>query len=222
MIGNFYQFRDNALFERAVTHPSYCRGRRKHIKSYERLEFLGDSVLGLAVADILFEFYPEASEGDLAVMHSNLINTRAISHCALKIGLDSAMRMDEGEEKNGGRLKHRNLENAMEAVIAAIYLDGGFPVVKEIVRRLWDDLLSAGATIKNRDSKTILQEFAQKHALGLPSYKMLEQKGLSHDPSFIVEVSISPKEGAQGEGKSKKEAEQSAATNLLHKLNMEK
>ncbi|MDP6096494.1 MAG: ribonuclease III [Gammaproteobacteria bacterium] len=206
-----YVFSSQALIERAITHRSANK------LNNERLEFLGDSLLGFIVAGVLMERFPDASEGDLSRMRSNLVNKDALADIAREIDLGAYIRLGTGELKSGGKRRNSILADAVEALIAAIYLDGGLAPCKEFVLQ-WgepglNELTRQG---EHKDCKTRLQELLQAKGLPLPEYQVAEISGEAHDQTFTVQCSISlldtPEQGA---GKSKRLAEQEAAEKVL-------
>jgi ribonuclease-3 len=205
-----HAFGDTSLLATALTHPSLAG---QGGASYERLEFLGDRVLGLAIADLLMERYPQESEGDLARRHALLVDRDSLARVAAGIGLGDWVRMTDGEAAAGTRGSASVLADAMEAVIGALYRDGGFVTASVIVRRLWLPLVeSRGAPPK--DAKTALQEWAQARGLPLPSYRVLARTGPDHAPHFTVEVAVSGHPPARAQGKSRRAAERAAAAAL--------
>lgn len=210
-----YKFRNSTLLEEALTHPSFSRDKESHSYNYERLEFLGDRVLGLVIAEILFNKHSDMNEGSLAVVQAHLVNSSCLAEVAKTIGLGDMLRMDLGEEAIGGRRNPRNLENAMEALIAAIYLDSDYATIASIVTKWWEPYLANSEAMDVRDSKSLLQELAQRKRLPLPHYKVITQTGPAHQPTFSVAVSLDGIGAAEGHGLSKKAAELAAAHNLL-------
>ena len=207
-----YEFRDVGLLEQALTHPSVVSGRTKRrFTEYERLEFLGDRVLGLVMAEVLYQHFPNDPEGDLAKRHVALVRREALARVATLIHLGDYLTLSVGEDGAGGRLNPGLLADACEAVIGALFVDGGFEVAKTFVRTHWIPLL-AELSAPPKDAKTRLQEWAQAQGLGLPQYKVTGQQGLAHNPVFVVEVRVNgPVAVASGTGSSKRMAEQAAA-----------
>jgi ribonuclease-3 len=202
------------LLVRALTHPSAANRQGAIDDSYERLEFLGDRVLGLIVADLLMVRFPQEPEGALALRHAELVRRETLAEVAAEIGLDDYLRLAKGEEAAGERQNPALLANACEAVIAALYLDGGLAVAWAFVERLWGVRLEADAR-PPQDAKTALQEWAQGRALGLPKYREVGRQGPAHEPHFTLEVAVGDRQPARGEGRSKRLAEQAAAARLL-------
>ncbi len=205
------------LLARALTHPSAAHRQGGTDDSYERLEFLGDRVLGLIVADLLMARFPREPEGALAVRHAELVRRETLAEVAGEIGLDAYLRLAKGEEAAGERRNPALLADACEAVIGALYLDGGLAVAWAFVERLWGARLEAEAP-PPKDAKTALQEWAQARALGLPKYREVERQGPAHEPHFTLEVAVGDAQPARGEGRSKRLAEQAAAACLLARL----
>ena len=205
------------LLARALTHPSAALRRDGIDDSYERLEFLGDRVLGLIVADLLMARFPREAEGALALRHAELVRRETLAEVAGEIGLEDYLRLAKGEEAAGERQNPALLANACEAVIGALYLDGGLAVAWAFVERLWAARLEADAR-PPQDAKTALQEWAQARALRLPKYREVGRKGPAHEPYFTLEVEVGGQQPARGEGRSKRLAEQAAAARLLARL----
>ncbi|OAN50815.1 ribonuclease III [Paramagnetospirillum marisnigri] len=212
-----HRFARPELLTQALTHPSISQGRRKQSAPYERLEFLGDRVLGLVVADMLFNAFPDEAEGALARRFTGLVRREAVARVALAIGLDDRLSMAKGDEEAGGRANQGILADACEAVIGAIYADGGFEPAARFVRRHWAALMDEAAA-PPKDAKTALQEWAQGRGKPLPIYTVAGAEGPPHEPIFLVEVTVEGAGSAQGRGSSKRLAEQSAAAALLEKV----
>ena len=212
-----YQFRDPELLERALTHASVGDGA-KTVRHNERLEFLGDRVLGLLAADYLVASDGEAREGMLSNRHARLVNGRTCAAIARKLHLGEALRLAASETKTGGREKDNILGDACEAVMAAVYLDGGLDPARTVFRRLWaDELSDLGRHADGKDPKTALQEWAQGRGLGLPTYRVLNREGPDHAPRFTVQAVIHSLEPETAEGGSRREAEKAAALGLLQR-----
>ncbi len=208
-----YTFNDPELLIRAMTHSSYGDGQRK-TPDNERLEFLGDRVLGLLTADALYDHSTEA-EGTLARRLNALVRKETCAKVARQIGLGDALLISSAEDRQGGREKTSILGDACEALIAAIYLDGGYEDVKSFYDRFWLPLLAEVVKKSAKDPKTELQERAMASAQGLPKYEILERSGPDHRPLFVIEVSVAGIGSATGTGKSKRDAERFAASHLL-------
>jgi len=200
-----YRFHNNALLRLALTHPS-----AKEDRDNQRLEFLGDAVLECAVSDLLYRKYPGLQEGELTARRAALVCEETLSYLARTLGVGRCLRMGHGEESTAGREKPSILADAMEAVLAAVYLDGGWDAANALVGKLFaqEETLS---TLRGQDDKGLLQAFTQAHELGLPEYTVMQQSGPAHDRRFVVEACVSGRAVASGEGSSKKTAEQAAA-----------
>lgn len=209
-----YRFADRSLLTRALSHASIG------IDSNERLEFLGDRVLGLIVAERLYSNHPDETEGGLAVRLNRLVKREACAKVAEAAGLAPYLIMASAEAASGGRKKGAILSGACEALIAALYLDGGMLAAKNFVMHYWhDDFLASIPEL--RDAKTALQEWAQSGVLKdkvQPSYVVTERSGPDHAPSFLMEVRIPGHEPQRGEGPTKRDAEQDAAARMLQRL----
>ncbi len=210
-----YTFRDKGVLERALTHSS-ARADRRSSEDNERLEFLGDRVLGLAIAELLIELDPAASEGDLARRFNRLVRRDTCARVARSLDLGTVLTLSPSESESGGRDKETILADAAEALLAAIFLEAGYEVVRNIVRRWWSPLLEA-LPQSVTDAKSALQEWAQGQGLALPQYAQVGRKGPDHAPLFTTEVRIAGREPALGTGANKRAAEQAAATALLER-----
>ncbi len=208
-----YKFQDKALGQRALTHSSFGDGRRA-IENNERLEFLGDRVLGLLTAEKLFILSP-SDEGAMARRLNALVRKETCARIARKLGLGDALQISPSEEKQGGREKVSILGDACEALLAAIYLDGGFEAAKLFFEAHWVDEIDAVTKGSMKDPKTSLQEKAVMAAGAQPVYAVIERSGPDHRPLFVVEVNVENIGSAKGSGKSKKDAERYAALHLL-------
>ncbi len=211
-----HRFADPDLLQQALTHPSTfgAAAGRRHGASYERLEFLGDRVLGLVVADMLYRSFPGESEGPLARRLAELARKEAIARVAESIDLGRHLVLSRGEEDGGGRQNPSLLADACEAVIGALYLDGGLEAARVFIEREWQPLLEEN-TRPPKDAKTALQEWAQGSGLPLPSYRIVASEGPPHDPVFEVEVEVAGRPPVTGSGRSRRAAEQAAASALL-------
>jgi ribonuclease-3 len=207
-----YFFSDLGLLERALTHVSAAAGGPA--QSYQRLEFLGDRVLGLAVADLLFAAFPDAPEGELSRRLSELVRKESCAEVADRWDLGAHLRLGTGEVQSGGRRNRTILADATEAVIGAVFLDGGFPIAKALVQRAFAESLAAPRQAM-RDPKSALQEWVQGRGLAAPRYTVVEQIGPDHAPQFRIMVTVDGLEGALGSGQSKRVAEQDAARHVL-------
>ena len=208
-----YRFRDKALLERALTHISALKGQGR-AGSYQRMEFLGDHVLGLAVSEMLFAAFPKAEEGELSRRLADLVRRESCADVARAIDLGAALRLGASEVRSGGRSRVAILADVCEALIGAVFLDGGYKAAKELVERYWSDRMRTPVR-PLRDPKTVLQEWAQARGLPTPSYREVERIGPHHDPVFRVAVVLPEREPAEGRGRSKRAAEQAAAATLL-------
>ena len=207
-----HTFRDPLLLERALTHVSAAAGEAG--RSNQRLEFLGDRVLGLAVAELLYTTFPGATEGELSHRLSGLVRRETCSAIAEEWNLGAFLLLGSGEGKAGGRRNRTTLADAMEAVLGAVFLDAGYDVAKELVVRVATGRVRAAAT-PPRDPKTALQEWAQGQGKPTPTYSVVERTGPDHAPVFSVSAHIKGVAEAVGCGGSKREAEQSAALEIL-------
>ncbi len=215
-----YRFTNQELLKTALTHSSYANeNRSRNILFNERLEFLGDSVLSLIVSNYLFENYQKLPEGDLTKTRATIVCERSLWACATNIEMGKFLILGKGEEMTGGRTRVSILADAYEALIAAIYLDGGFAVVREwLLGQLYDTILSAVKGKVVTDYKTALQERAQKNGSAEILYQVVDEMGPDHNKTFVVHVSVDGEVLGMGEGKSKKNAEQMAAQNAYVKL----
>jgi len=219
-----YRFHRDAWLLEALTHKSYlneAHGTKE--TDNERLEFLGDSVLNLAVSDYLVKAFPDASEGDLSKLRAGLVSEESLAQVGRRLGLGEALRLGRGEELTRGREKSSILADAVEAVMAAVYLDGGLDAASCCVKDAFGNILEAsGPSIGKTDFKTDLQEICQRAFNTLPHYGTVRESGPDHDKLFEVEVLIRGDRHGSGVGKSKKEAEQKAAKQALEHLGQSK
>jgi ribonuclease III len=201
---------DEALLDRALTHRSYAY-EHGGLPTNERLEFLGDAVLGVVVTDTLFRAHPDLSEGRLAKLRAAVVNARALAEVARTVGLGVHIKLGRGEEATGGRNKSSILSDTVEAVIGAVYLSGGFETATAVVHRLFDPLMENAARLgAGLDWKTSLQELAAERSLGVPEY-VIDDTGPDHEKTFTARVRVGERLYGHGTGRSKKEAEQQAA-----------
>ena len=207
-----YTFKNKKLLQTALTHPSASNKRNS---SYERMEFLGDSILNATIADMVYRKFEDYSEGELSVILANLVNSKTIVKVAIALGLGKEIVLDNGEELSGGRTNPNNLENALEALIAAIYLDSDFDTVKNVISKWWARFFLDAENLFQKDYKTQLQELAQKKYKLLPKYQTESKIGKPHNPIFTVSVSLNDCKLVD-EGKTKKEAEQKVARKMLN------
>ncbi len=208
-----YVFKNKALAVTALTHSSYGDGRSKNSNN-ERLEFLGDRVLGLLTAEKLFEF-TNGDEGSMARRLNALVRKETCARVARQVNLGAYLLISPSEARQGGRDKTSILGDACEAILAAIYLDGGFVAAQTFYDRFWYDEIAAVMAKSTKDPKTDLQEKASAYGYGLPAYSVIERSGPDHRPLFVIEVDIEGLGKARGTGKSKKDAERYAALHLL-------
>ncbi|PCI33798.1 MAG: ribonuclease III [Alphaproteobacteria bacterium] len=207
-----FVFNDVDLLREALTHPSLEGG-----KQYQRLEFVGDRVLGLVIAEWLFEQYPDADEGGLASRHTNMVRKETLAEVAGVMKLSGFIHMAKSTEDNGGRTKPTILADACEAVIGAVNQDGGYDAARTLVRKFWKRYILQ-ETIGKRDAKTRLQEWVQARQIPTPNYVVVERTGPAHEPFFTIEARVKGMDPAEGKGRSKREAEQDAAAKLLTRL----
>lgn len=215
-----YRFQDKKLLVQALTHSS--RANERHLgrqAANERLEFLGDAVLELVTSDFLYQEYPDKPEGELTRLRASIVCEPTLAFCTRELDLGQYLLLGKGEEMTGGRKRDSILSDAMEAVIGAIYLDGGLASAKEFIHRfVLNDL---GHKQLFFDSKTILQEVVQGKHKGEVSYELLKESGPDHDKKYLVEVLVGERRLGRGEGRTKKGAEQEAAYQALLKLKPE-
>lgn len=211
-----YRFVDAVLIRTALTHKSYLNenpGPDRH--DNERLEFLGDAVLSLTVGHLLMDRYPTRAEGELSKARAQLVSEPALAEVAEGVALGEWLFLGRGEEQTGGRHKASLLADACEAVIGAVYLDGGFGASMELVRRLFGSRVEAAFAPGSGDFKTRLQELAQSHYRLQPRYHLVASQGPDHEKTFEIALVLGDKEVSRGQGRSKKEAEQRAAERAL-------
>jgi ribonuclease-3 len=208
-----YNFKDRSLLKRALTHASVRQSSAKR-RDNERLEFLGDRVLGLAIAELLSELYPAASEGELARLYNRLVRGHTCAQVARALELGPALVLSESEAGSGGRDKDTILADACEALLGAIFIESGYTMARDVVRLHWSGRLDR-TPADAADAKSALQEWAQGQGLDLPHYVEVQRQGPDHAPRFTAEVSIKGKKPARGEGANKRAAEQAAATAFL-------
>ena len=211
-----HAFADPALLERALTHAS-AHGTKGKARDNEVLEFIGDRVIGLLAAERLAELHPTAAEGELSVRLHGLVNGQACARVARRLELGPAQRLAGGETKAGGREKDSILGDACEAVMAAVYRDGGLEAARAVFLHAWREEFETNQAVKPRDPKTALQEWAQGLGKALPLYEVTNQSGPAHQPLFTVSVRVEGLEPALAQGASRREAEKAAAANLLRR-----
>ena len=209
-----YSFRDKALLERALTHSSALAPTRRLAQSYQRLEFLGDRVLGLVVSEHLFRAHPDKDEGDLSKALAAAVRKESCAEVARSIGLGAQLRLGKDEARSGGADKSAILADALEGLIGAIYLDGGADAARDFVVTWFNQKLEEDVTFR-RDPKTTLQEWAQARGLEPPVYAVKSRTGPAHEPEFTIEVSLPGFSPLTALGNSKKVAENSAAREFL-------
>ena len=212
-----YTFKRARLLEQAVTHSSFQGTGNGRRRSYERLEFLGDRVLGLIIADLLYRKFPGEEVGALARRSAALVRREALVQVAEVLGLADSLRLSRGEEDAGGRRNPGILADACEGVIAAVYVDGGLEAARAVVEQAWLALVERDAS-PPKDAKTLLQEWAQGLGLALPCYRETERSGPPHAPMFRVEVAIEGWPPVDATGPSKRVAERAAAELMLEKV----
>lgn len=207
-------FADSRLIERALTHRSFS------IEHNERLEFLGDSVLNLAISSLLYDKLANLSEGDLSRIRANLVKQDTLHQIALQIALPGLIRLGEGEARSGGHKRPSILADALEAIIGAVYVDAGFAAARALVYRLFEDVeINPGMQAIDKDAKTALQEWVQGRKKRLPQYDVVNISGAAHKQTFEVRCALEePLLYSLGEGASRRAAEQAAAAAMLEKL----
>jgi ribonuclease III len=214
-----YTFRDRGLLEQALRHASWCNEQTgDRLEDNERLEFLGDAVLDLVVGHKLMTRYPQLREGELSVTRAQVVSEAGLSEVAGQLGVGEWLLLGKGEEKSGGRSKPSILADAFEALLAAVYLDGGFAAAWQIADRLLAHRIETVEFKGFYDFKTRLQETAQARLRATPTYRVVQELGPDHDKRFVVAVTIDKDEWARAVGKSKKEAEQMAAAEAHFRL----
>lgn len=215
-----YEFKNKGLLKQALTHSSYANEHRNNVCPHnERIEFLGDAVLELAISEYLFHNYPKEDEGKMTKIRSSLVCEFTLSQCARDLSLGTCLYLSKGEELTGGRDRNSILCDAFESVIGAIYLDSGFEQAKSFI----NEFLLQDVEDKTLfyDAKTMLQELVQGNNWGTLSYQLLEEKGPDHNKEFIVQVQVGEKVLGNGVGKTKKAAEQQAAYQAMKRLKSE-
>ena len=210
-----YKFKDIALLLTALTHSSFANESKKGLKSNERLEFLGDSVLSIVVSEYIFKNYPELKEGQLSKLRANLVCEKTICKFSKKLDVGSFLLLSHGERNGNGANRDSMLADAFEAIVAAIYLDGGLSEAKNFILKFVKAEISSRSDFLVNDYKTILQEIVQKNKGETISYLLVEETGPAHNKFFKMEAKINSNKIGVGFGKSKKEAEQMAAKEVL-------
>ncbi|MCB9384720.1 MAG: ribonuclease III [Bryobacterales bacterium] len=215
-----YSFRDRALLVLALTHSSFAREQSPEIEHNERLEFLGDSVLGLLAAETLERRFPAHAEGRLTKVKASLVNARHLSDAAASINLGSEMRLGRAEERAGGRSKPGLLADALEAVLGAAFLDGGLPAARLIAEKLLltdVQISQADGGLEQSNAKSALQELLQSHGLALPVYSLIDETGPAHKRTFHVELRLGESFHVQASAATKRAAEQAAARQAVER-----
>lgn len=213
-----YTFKNRRLLERALTHSSVAEGVQqpsKRIGDNERLEFLGDRVLGLLVADRLTTDFPEADEGQLSARLHALVDKNACARVGERLGVGQALRLSPGESKSGGRRKAGVIADAVEAILAAVYRDGGLDGARAMFDKAWAEEFASPPAPALTNPKSALQEWAQSKGRPLPTYLVVDRKGSDHAPTFVVEVTVVGCDPVRQSGRSRQEAEKAAAVALL-------
>ena len=209
-----YSFSKPKLLSLALTHSSMAKSRANRDQTNQRLELLGDRVLGLVVAEMIYQEFPDEEEGDMARRHAALVRMETLARVAVELKLSKFLKIAPAEEECGARENAALLADTCEAVIAALFIDGGPETAETFIRRYWMKLMAEDLK-PPKDAKTTLQEFAQSHGKNLPNYREVSRKGPPHDPVFIIEVSIEDEDPLSGMGRSKRHAEQIAASAML-------
>ncbi|MFN3582860.1 ribonuclease III [Phenylobacterium sp.] len=211
-----YRFQDRELLERALTHASVGDGARS-VRHNERLEFLGDRVLNLCAAERLMALDPDAREGEMSRLLASLVNYHACARAAHRAGLQAALRMSASATKVGARKSDAVLGDACEALIAALYIDGGLETARAFFEKFWEEEFARLDEPRAKDPKTQLQEWVQGMGLPLPTYEIVSREGPAHAPCFVVEVQVKGLGAERGEGGSRQAAEKAAALAMLLK-----
>jgi ribonuclease-3 len=209
-----YHFKDPSLLVCALTHVSAAGGEAGRSKNYQRLEFLGDRVLGLAIAEMLFSTFDNASEGELSQRLSELVRRDTCADVAVGWDVGPYLKLGKGDVQLGGRKSRPILADVCESIIGAVFLDGGYESAKALVERAFSERMTTARRLL-RDPKSVLQEWAQGRGLPTPTYHLVEQTGPDHAPRFHIEAKIGGLESATGSAATKRAAEQEAAQNLL-------
>lgn len=214
-----YEFKDKSLLMTALTHSSYANeNRKRNIKDNERLEFLGDSILGVTVASYLYKNRPDLPEGRMTRLRAELVCEQSLARVAEKLELGKYMHLGKGEEQGGGRKRPSITADAVEAVIAALYLDGGYNRAGSFISRYILEPFEEGQELSDRDNKTELQEIVQRKSGQVLTYELTGEDGPDHNKTFTFSVSLNDKVIGTGSGHNKKEAEQAAAGEALRKM----
>jgi len=209
-------FKNQEILELAFRHPSYLNENFSYsTNTNQRLEFLGDAILSLILADYLYFNFPDYSEGLLTDMRSELVKDQTLAKIAIKMELGSSLLLGKGEMKSGGHVKESNLADVFEALLGAIYIDQGFDIVKSVVHKIFSDRISSISIDNLKDSKSRIQEYYLNNQSVIPIYEFVKKDGTDHDPIFTMSLTINNEIICYGEGRSKKQAEQKAATIAL-------
>ena len=212
-----YSFADKSLLDRALTHISALSGGpQNRVSSYQRLEFLGDHVLGLVISDMLYRTFPKANEGELSKRLADLVRKETCAAVAKEMDLGPALRLGNSEAHAGGRLRATILADACEGLVGAVFVDGGYPAAEALIAKFWQDRMLKSVK-PLRDAKTMLQEWAQARGLPTPVYREVERTGPHHDPQFRVAVDLPGLAPAEGVGGSKRAAEKVAASVMIER-----
>lgn len=211
-----YRFHDRTLLEEALTHRSRANEIQSELDN-QRLEFFGDSILGFLISHLLFTRFPDAREGELTQMRAALVDEARLSDIAAGIGIGAYLELGKGEEKSGGRKKRSILADAYEALIAAIYLDGGIAAIRNTIEQHFGKFMGEFATsgVVTTDYKTVLQEYTQASLAAMPHYELTAAEGPDHDRIYTFSVTVNGSSAGTGQGKNKKEAQQAAAREAL-------
>ncbi|MDL2267973.1 ribonuclease III [Desulfovibrio sp. OttesenSCG-928-G15] len=214
-----YHFTQVKLLEAALTHSSFANERQENIEHNERLEFLGDAVLELCISEELYRRFPGIREGDLTAMRSKMVNQSTLAGLAHTVGLQSAIILGRGEEAQGGRDRASLLSDALEALLGAVFLDGGFPAARGVVQELFaNSWPKQGIRVKSKDAKSRLQEETQQRFKARPVYSLVSSEGPEHDKVFTVQLDLPDGTVLKADGSSVKRAEQTAAAEALDLL----
>ena len=213
------RFRDRLLLETALTHPSFAAEMAEDIADYQRLEFLGDAIVGTVTSELLFRRFPDEPEGQLSRMRSRIVSRSSLARVARSISLGEAIRLGRGEEQSAGRDKDRILTDVFEAVVGALYLDQGFSASRELLSRVLEPALErVTASPERRDHKSALQEICQSRWRKTPAYRIVEEHGPPHETVFTAVAFVDERELGRGTGRSKQLAQQDAAQDALRQF----
>jgi len=210
-------FKDASLLDQALTHRSWVNEHKGERRSNERMEFLGDAILEYITSKEIYQRFPDKEEGYLTALRANLVNTTALAEIAKKMNLGPELYLSKGEEDGGGRSNTSLLADTVEAIIGAIFIDGGILAAENFIKENLLSEVDKKASEPLKDSKSMLQEYVQSKGLPTPKYQVVEESGPDHDKKFVIEVMVAGKSWGKGEGKSKSVAEQEAARQVLTK-----